>query len=406
MNAGSHAEREYAQRLIVANLRRSVFDADETGPSNASLAALEAAEKRLSELEDQAAAGERSHARILDAPAVPAQQFRVRGEATTGLAAKAWLRMSQIPTAIYHLLRWEDNPLLAIEVENFDSKPRRIRATSYLEGYSAKAIDSREVRSKGSETFLQLPVLFPARLRELNELSAASLNILVEDLDGSVELHQTRPVPLLARTTAPLSVRDPYTGRWNDLSPYFGAFVTPNAPAIQSFLRDVANWHPEGSLASYQQDADDVTAQVSAVISGLQALDIRYINSTLAFSPDEGTATQRVRLPSESLSNRSANCMDGTVLIASVLEAMSLSPAIVTVPGHAFVGWETDTGSEDWKFLETTIISSATFEDACAAAERNAQTYQRLREETGKESMFRLWPLRVLRASYRITPLE
>src|SRR4029077_11411867 len=86
-----------------------------------------------------------------------------------------------------------------------------------------------------------------------------------------------------------------------------------------------------------------------------------------------GQITQRTRLPRESLRHKSANCIDGTVLMASLLEAASLHPAIVLVPGHAFVGWETWEGSDEWDYLETTMIASHDFE---AARERSGLLFR------------------------------
>ena len=89
-----------------------------------------------------------------------------------------------------------------------------------------------------------------------------------------------------------------------------------------------------------------------------------------------------------------------TVLFASLLEAISLHPAIVLVPGHAFLGWETWTGAGEWKFLETTLIGTSTFEQACKSAEltRHA-TYK-------AKGQVRLWPLKQLRVKHKITPME
>ena len=65
-----------------------------------------------------------------------------------------------------------------------------------------------------------------------------------------------------------------------------------------------------------------------------------------------------------------ANCIDGAVLFASLLEGSSLNAALVLVPGHAFVAWEAWEGSDDWRFLETTMIGGHDFEAACLSGER------------------------------------
>jgi hypothetical protein len=281
-----------------------------------------------------------------------------------------------------------------------------VRVTSYVDGYSSNAIDTVELPNRGRVVVDHLPTLFRDRLRGLDELTSATVGIIVEDLDGRLELHRTERVPLLARTAAPFAVRDPSTGEWRDLTRYFGAFVTPNAPAVMSFLRTVADHHPDGRLVGYQVGADRVLPQVEALFAALKAAGLTYVNSVIAFSPEEGTATQRVRLPRESLADRVANCIDGTVLTASLLEAMSLNPAIVVVPGHAFVAWETWDGSDEWRYLETTMIASASFAEACASAEKVARHYRQLRQVSGDEARFRVWPLRQLRTTHRVYPME
>ena len=89
-----------------------------------------------------------------------------------------------------------------------------------------------------------------------------------------------------------------------------------------------------------------------------------------------GQATQRTRLPRESLAGRAANCIDGAVLFASLLEGASLNPAIVLVPGHAFVGWEAWEDAGEWQFLETTMVGSHDFEAACRSGRKQHDEYR------------------------------
>jgi len=88
--------------------------------------------------------------------------------------------------------------------------------------------------------------------------------------------------------------------------------------------------------------------------------------------------------------------------MASLLEGTSLNPAIVIVPGHAFLGWETWRNNGDWRYLETTMLGSHSFDDACIQGDKTALTWQ-AHDQRGK--MFRRWSLRDVRAM-GITPLE
>jgi hypothetical protein len=266
-------------------------------------------------------------------------------------------------------------------------------------------VDTYELKLNKWHTFKQLPTLFPDLVRRVRELTRATLNVVLEDLDGEVELHKTEPIWLLARTAAPRAVRDLKSGEWLDLSRYWGAFVTPNTPSVLKFLREVANIC-EGPLDGYLGSRQSVESQVRAIFNALKNTGIIYVHSAVAFNPEEGSQSQRMRLPSESLAHKEANCIDGTLLFASLLEAATLSPGIVVFPRHALVAWETwdrdrgdwnDTG-DGWKYLETTMIGNHSFEKACASAGEQVQTW-------GADAI--LWPLRELRSEKPIvTPME
>src|SRR5262245_9868220 len=102
----------------------------------------------------------------------------------------------------------------------------------------------------------------------------------------------------------------------------------------------------------------------------LREAGIVYVNSVTDYGAAAGQVTQRTRLPRESLAGRGANCIDGTVLMASLLEGACLNAALVFVPGHAFVGWEVWPESDEWRYLETTMIGTHKFEAACASGQR------------------------------------
>src|SRR5262249_28888531 len=79
------------------------------------------------------------------------------------------------------------------------------------------------------------------------------------------------------------------------------------------------------------------------------------------------------RLPRETLKHAAANCIDGAVLFASMLEGVSLGAALLLVPGHALVGWESARGKGDWQVLETTMISTHDFDSACESGQKQYQ---------------------------------
>jgi len=390
---------EFDARQTALELRRAVFEHGD----HAKMPALVAAERTLQQRSDERAAAERTDG-VDDGRIVSvAPQSNLLGPATTGLDVKIDLRMSSVVTSIVHLFDARQQPLVAFRVNNSNAETKRLRLVVFVENFSASAIETIEVEHLTPVETTLLPTFFPDKLAQICELTRATVNVQVEDLDAKTEIHRTIPVWLLARTTAPLKIKDPATGTWQDMTKYLGAFVTPNAPSIMSYLRKALDKHPQKRLVGYQVDENEVASEVRAVYEALAESGVAYVNSIIDFTPEVGMNNQRVRLPRESLSDRSANCIDGTVLFASLLEGISLNPAIVIVPGHAFVAWETGKNNNKWRFLETTMVSTNSFDEACAAAEQTATAWQAAAGPGAP--MLTQWSMRELRAQ-NITPLE
>ena len=350
------------------------------------------------------------------------------GPETTGLRVDTALKLQPVPTGIYHLLDPETDPLLPVNITNLTNDPRRLCVTSYIEGISARAIKTLEFsRSeiKKPKTIPLLPSLLPDQARRITEIQRATLHVVV-DIFGStmnpqtrtdtwsslVESHDTHSILLLSRNSGFNAVEDPETGTRRDLTRYYGAWVTPHVEPVQALVRRAADRVPDHRIAGYQgrRDTEATAAQVRALFETLKAEGLSYVDSVIDFGAGPGQVTQRTRLPRESLGgasgrHKSANCIDGTVLMASLLEAASLQPAIVLIPGHAFVAWETWEGTDEWDYLETTMIASHDFE---AARQRARELFDHFSKEdlpSDDGPLLRVLKLNDLRAQ-DIWPME
>jgi hypothetical protein len=399
---------EYDRRRAAEALRAHVFTGD---ASAADVDALSAAEEALAGAEQERAAAERKDT-TRDGVIAAERQLNVLGEGSTGLVATLEIRMAQVPTSIYHLLKAQDDALVQGTIENRSTAPvRRVRVTTVVDGYSVPAVDTYEIPKNAPPAKVRhLPTLLPDRISGLDEVTRATVTVLVEDIGGPdgthppdqpvIELHRSQPVWLLARTSVPFTVKDPGTETWRDLSRYFGAFVTPNDPAVMAFLRTAATRHPDKQLVGYQVGNAGVEEQVKAVYDALrQDAGITYINSVIAFSPEDGTTgIQRVRRPAESLADHEANCIDGVVLMASILEAASLNAGIVVIKGHSFLAWQPQASVDAWDYVETTMLGSAEFAPAHDRGRQVAQALEPAATAANDPTIFRRWPVRELRA--------
>jgi len=94
---------------------------------------------------------------------------------------------------------------------------------------------------------------------------------------------------------------------------------------------------------------------------------LTYISTMVTFAPG---SVQRMRLPVEVLEQKSGNCVELVALYASAVEALSLEPAIIRIPGHAFLAVRMDDQNAQYYVIETTMIGRSSFEDAMDVGKR------------------------------------
>jgi hypothetical protein len=293
---------------------------------------------------------------------------------------------SIVPTAFCHNLTAADFPLVHITIDNSvtSGSLASVYATASIEGFSDPTVSTVAVPESEKREVALLPILQLGPRMTLSEIRPATLRVSVRQMGRQDEwlLHdQTYPIRLHAHDTALLAIHTP-EGEIVDLTDHLCAFVTPHAPEIEDLLRRAADYHPQGQMSGYQgagtvTEARNVAReQVSALFRALKhEAGLAYINSPLNFGKQEDQITQRVRLPVTSLQDHKsrANCLDGAVLYASLLELSSLQPLLVIVPGHAFVGWRTWQGLDDYEFLETTMTGTEDFRTALEEGHRQYQ---------------------------------
>lgn len=148
-----------------------------------------------------------------------------------------------------------------------------------------------------------------------------------------------------------------------DQSWMFAAYVNERHPLLvdellpaltrQGFARD---------LTGYQSGrADEVHRQVLSIWKLLRDRGIRY-SSVGTLRGSGHVAWQHVRTIEQSLATAQANCVDGSVLMASLLIAIGLDPFLVITPSHCYLGFflgpAQEDGTREFSLLETTLLGA------------------------------------------------
>lgn len=101
---------------------------------------------------------------------------------------------------------------------------------------------------------------------------------------------------------------------------------------------------------------------LASVYEELRARGFSYTNISTAYYDSE--RVQYIRRPRELIASRTGNCIEGSVVFASVLENMGMQPVIYRIPGHAFMGVRSAPGSEVIWPVETTLLGTSPFSTA------------------------------------------
>jgi len=155
------------------------------------------------------------------------------------------------------------------------------------------------------------------------------------------------------------------SGNINDVSALFAAYVNENHPAINRIMKDALTSKRADSFAGYQGEADDVMTEIEAIWDTLQKRGVRY--SSIASSGEEDNpyiGSQHVRLLGESIRYTQANCVDSSVLMASIFRKIGLNTSLIILPDHMFVSVDLAAEGKKTVFIETTMLGEGSLEEA------------------------------------------
>jgi hypothetical protein len=149
-------------------------------------------------------------------------------------------------------------------------------------------------------------------------------------------------------------------GSLNDstsLSFLFAAYVNENHPQVQEVLKEALGCRIVDKFDGYlSADPKQVYLQVFSIWNALQRRGIKYSN-VAATTPGDKVFSQSVRFLDQSINDHQANCVDGSVLMASVLHKIGIKSYLVIIPGHCFLAFDLTPNSAALPIgLETTML--------------------------------------------------
>lgn len=151
--------------------------------------------------------------------------------------------------------------------------------------------------------------------------------------------------------------------KFHETGIFFAAYVNEDNPIIDKILREALDTRIVNRFSGYQANEENVTKQVYALWNVLQKRNFKYSSISATSLSSNIVFSQRVRTIDDALDASQINCVDGSVLFASLLRAINLDPILVRTPQHVFVGYYLNKKHTKKDFLETTMIGDVNLDD-------------------------------------------
>ncbi len=249
-----------------------------------------------------------------------------------------WLEVSGIVLAsVFPVFYgyYDDHPVGSALLRNTrGSAMRDVRASFLMDKYmdSPKEIKGPSELKPGEEQKLDLYALFNDKVMDITESTKAAVEIAFSyELEG--ERYQQKK-------TETMRIQDRNATVWDD-NRKVCAFMTAKDPAVLAFAKNV-------NAIAKSRGSSTVNPNLLSAIALHEALTLfglAYVadpTTPYAELSQQKESVDFLQFPRQTLEYKAGDCDDLTILYCSLLEAVGIETAFITIPGHIFMAFSLD----------------------------------------------------------------
>jgi tetratricopeptide (TPR) repeat protein len=227
---------------------------------------------------------------------------------------------------------YASSPIGTVKVKNTSgSSVKNINVEFFMERYmdNPMEVSAPFNLTAGEEKEIPLYALFSEELMEITEGTKASAKITITQNLNNKELTKDY--------TGVIDFYNRNAMSWTD-DRRIASFITAKDPVVLNFSKNIMNW-----MKAVQNPAVDENLQKAmATFEAVKIYGIRYeIDPATPFSElsEEAKAIDFLQFPRQTLQYTNGDCDDLTALFCTLLEAVGVETAFITVPGHIFAAF-------------------------------------------------------------------
>jgi tetratricopeptide (TPR) repeat protein len=273
----------------------------------------------------------------------PSQQPQKLSDQPQAQQSTEWLDVSGLvmenlyPVFYKH---YADTPFGSVLVKNMkDAEMKNVSVSLWINKFmdTPTKISGPASLAPGAEQKIDLSALFSDTTLEITEATKVAVELtFTYTLQG--QAYQQK-----MNDSAVIYDRNAIT--WND-DRKVAAFVSDKDPAVLSFSKNVSaivktrgNTALNGSLQ-----------QVMAMHQALQLFGLAYVpdpKNPYSEASKSAQAVDFLQFPRQTFEYKSGDCDDLTILYCSLMEAVGIETAAITIPGHIFMAFAIDTSPDE-----------------------------------------------------------
>ncbi len=251
------------------------------------------------------------------------------------------VKIGDVFSAIYKY--YQDQPVGSLKLKNNTSKTvYNIKAGFQVKDFMDSAWNHEIPQLKPRESIeVKIYPVFNNKVLDLTEDTPVLAEISVS--------YEVQKQPKQEKITRPFTILKKSALTWNrkDMT---GAFITPSDWPVKEFSRGVYNLYSDEKFPMQEQ-----VAHATMLFDALHAYKMNYLvdpNNPYGSASGEG-AVDYIQYPRETLRLRSGDCDDLSILFCALLENLGIRTAMVDVPGHVFVIFETQVKAQTADMITT-----------------------------------------------------
>ncbi len=251
------------------------------------------------------------------------------------------VKINPLFSALYKY--YETAPAGKITIANIskNKEVKNLKASVMVKDFMDYPTASKVINSlkPGESVTVDLHMLFSNKVLTVTEDTPLSANVRVDYVVSDREYFKENNV------TFQLYNRNALT--WSD-DRKLASFITPKDPPVKVFARTVVQQYKGNRLNVLNQNLQTAIEIFDALGSyGMTyVVDPKTPFTELSKSKE---AVDYVQYPRETLRFKSGDCDDLTALYCSLLENVGISTALITIPGHIFMMFDTGVSRYDYR---------------------------------------------------------